>query len=92
MIEPGHYIAVMVEGRHRQSKGCTLVRLAEMLQERGCTQAFNMDGGETSCILFMGKQLCTVGGSHSNKGYARKEPEFLAIGTSALVEGYEGQP
>ena len=89
MIEPGHYIAVMVEGRHRQSKGCTLVRLAEMLQERGCTQAFNMDGGETSCILFMGKQICTVGNASSHKGYARKEPEFLAIGTSALVEGYQ---
>ena len=85
MIAPGHYVVVMVEGRHRESKGCTLVRLAEMLEARECVLGFNMDGGETSCILFMGKQLCTVGGSHSNKGYARKEPEFLAIGTSALV-------
>ncbi len=89
MIAPGHYIAVMVEGRHKQSKGCTLTRLAEMLADRGCGMAFNMDGGETSCILFMGKQICTVGSASSKKGYARKEPEFLAIGTSALVEGYE---
>ena len=89
MIEPGHYIAVMVEGRHKQSKGCTLIQLAEMLQARGCSLAFNMDGGETSCILFMGKQICTVGNASSFKGYARKEPEFLAIGTSALVEGYQ---
>ena len=88
MIEPGHFIAVMVEGRYKQSKGCTLVQLAEMMQNRGCVQAFNMDGGETSCIVFMGKQLCTVGNASSKKGYARKEPEFLAIGTSSLVEGY----
>ena len=88
MIEPGHFIAVMVEGRYKQSKGCTLVQLAEMMQNRGCVQAFNMDGGETSCILFMGKQICTVGNASSKKGYARKEPEFLAIGISALVEGY----
>ena len=89
MYEPGHYLAVMVEGRHRESKGCSLVQLAEMLQEKGCSQALNLDGGETSCILFMGKQICTVGNASSKYGYARKEPEFLAIGTSALVEGYE---
>ena len=89
MFEPGHYLAVMVEGRHRKSKGCTLVDLAAILQDRGCVQAFNMDGGETSCILFMGKQICTVGNAGNKKGFARKEPEFLAIGTSALVEGYE---
>lgn len=89
MIEPGHYIAVMVEGRHRKSKGCSLVRLAELVKNRGCTQALNLDGGETACILFMGKQICTVGNASSKKGYARKEPEFLAIGTSELVEGYE---
>ena len=48
-----------------------------------------MDGGETSCMLFMGKQINKVGNASSKKGYARKEPEFLAIGTSTLVEGYE---
>ena len=90
MFEPGHYLAVMVEGRHKQSKGCELTRLAQILADRGCVQAFNMDGGETSCILFMGKQICKVGSSNSRLGYARKEPELLAIGTSALVEGYEG--
>ena len=89
MIEQGHFLAVMVEGRTKQSKGCTLVRLAEIMRNRGCELALNMDGGETSCILFMGKQICKVGGASSGKGYARKEPEFLAIGTSLLVEGYE---
>ncbi len=89
MIEPGHYIAIMAEGRHKQSKGATLTQLAEKLADRGCTLAFNMDGGETSCMLFMGKQINKVGNASSKKGYARKEPEFLAIGTSTLVEGYE---
>ena len=89
MIEPGHYIAIMVEGRTKQSRGCELTRLAQMMLDRGCRLALNLDGGETSCILFMGKQICTVGNSHSKKGYARKEPEFLAIGISSLVEGYE---
>lgn len=89
MIEPGHFIAVMVEGRHKKSKGCTLVQLADIMKEKGCVQAMNLDGGETSCILFMGKQICKVGNASSKMGYARKEPEFLAIGTSEQVEGYD---
>ena len=89
MIEPGHYIAIMAEGRLKRSAGCNLTHIAEKLRERGCILAFNMDGGETACMLFMGKQINKVGGASSKKGYARKEPEFLAIGTSAMVEGYE---
>ena len=89
MVEKGHYFAMMLEGRHKDSKGGTLSYLAEKLLARGCTVGFNLDGGETACILFMGKQINTVGNSHSNKGYARKGAEFLAIGTSALVEGYD---
>jgi len=88
MIEPGHYIAIMAEGRLKNSAGSNLTHIAEKLRDRGCSLAFNMDGGETACMLFMGKQINRVGGASSKKGYARKEPEFLAIGTSALVEGY----
>lgn len=87
MIEPGHYIAIMAEGRLKESKGITMTRLAEKMKERGCVCALNMDGGETSCIMFMGKQICKVDASNKY-GYARKESEFLAIGTSLLVEGY----
>lgn len=86
---PGHYFAMMLEGRHRDSRGCTLSFMAEKLLARGCTAGFNLDGGETSCILFMGKQLNKVGNAHNKKGYARKGAEFLAIGTSSLVEGYD---
>ena len=87
MVEPGHYIAIVAEGRLKESKGITMTHIAEKLQERGCMTAINMDGGVTSCMMFMGKQISTVPGINKN-GYARKESEFLAIGTSLLVEGY----
>ena len=90
MIEKGHYIAMMMEGRHKNSKGASVKEMAELLLARGCTVGFNLDGGQTACMLFMGKQINVVGQSSSVKGYARKGAEFLAIGTSALVEGYEG--
>ncbi len=89
MVEPGHYFAMMVEGRSKNSKGGELSFLAEKMLARGCVTGFNLDGGETSCILFMGKQINVVGNSHNSRGYARKGAEFLSIGTSALVEGYD---
>ena len=93
MIEPGHYVAFVAEGRHRRSSGITLHYLAEKMHGLGCSMAFNMDGGRTSCMVFMGKQLNTVGDYNNpqeNKNRkGRPEPEFFAIGTSARVEGYE---
>ena len=52
--------------------------------------AFNLDGGETACMCFMGKQINVVGGANNKAGNARRESEFLYIGTSSLVEGYLG--
>ena len=89
MVEPWHYFAMMLEGRSKNSKGGTIGFLAEKLLERGCVEALNLDGGETSCILFMGKQINIVGNAHNNRGFARKGAEFLSIGISCLTEGYD---
>ncbi len=89
MVEPGHYFAMMLEGRARNSKGGDLTFLAQRLLDKGCVTGFNLDGGETSCMLFMGKQINEVGNVHNSRGYARKGAEFLSIGISALVENYD---
>ena len=89
MVEPGHYFAMTLEGREKESKGGDITFLAQKLLDRGCVTGFNMDGGETACMLFMGKQLNRVGMAHNKMGHARKEAEFLAIGTSVQVEGYD---
>lgn len=90
MIEPGHTFAMMVEGRHSGSRGCRISFLAERMLEKGCTVAFNLDGGRTSCMVFMGEQINIVGGSKHPKGSARRATELLGIGTSELVPAYEG--
>lgn len=64
--EKGHYIILVSEGRLKESAGFTLWEVAEILKERGCETAFNLDGGQTSFIGFMGKQL--------NKMYALPNP------------------
>ena len=90
MVEPGHYFAMVLEGRDKtRSVGAFLDFLAERMYEKGCTLAFNLDGGETSCMLFMGKQISTVGGTSNAGGSARRATEILGIGVSELVPDYE---
>lgn len=89
MVEPGHTFAMVLEGRDKtRSVGAYLDFLAERMYEKGCTLAFNLDGGETSCMLFMGKQINAVGGASNTYGSARRTTELLGIGVSELVPDY----
>lgn len=91
MVEPGHTFAMMLEGRHKGSVGSHLDFLADRMMEKGCTLAFNLDGGETACILFMGEQLNIVGGSNNKDSNGRRTTELLGIGVSDLVPKYDGK-
>ena len=58
MIEPYHYIAVMVRGRPKEKyAGVRLSWLADKLLELGCVEALNLDGGGTACMFFNGKAV-----------------------------------
>ncbi|MBQ8921837.1 MAG: phosphodiester glycosidase family protein [Oscillospiraceae bacterium] len=55
--EPGHYVFVQVEGRQKgYSAGITLDDYAKLFYDLGVTEAFNLDGGSSSVITFMGKE------------------------------------
>ncbi|MGN1368528.1 MAG: phosphodiester glycosidase family protein [Aristaeellaceae bacterium] len=85
MVEPGHTFAMMLEGRHKGSVGAYLDFLADRMLEKGCTLAFNLDGGQTACMLFMGEQINEVYGSSGKSINARSTTEVLGIGTSPQV-------
>lgn len=55
MIEPLHYILLVSDGRTTESAGLTLFELAEVMQELACETAYNLDGGGSSTMWFMGK-------------------------------------
>ena len=56
MIEPNHFVFVVVDGRKENySKGMTLSELAKVMKNLGCTQAYNLDGGGSSTMYFMGR-------------------------------------
>jgi hypothetical protein len=53
----GKLIILMVEGRNPGvAEGMTLKQEAEVLQQLGCVEALNLDGGGSSCLLLNGKE------------------------------------
>ncbi len=57
MIEPYHYYFVVVDGRSSYSKGMTLEELSKVMKELGCISAYNLDGGGSSTMIFMGELI-----------------------------------
>jgi exopolysaccharide biosynthesis protein len=56
MISPNHYVLVVVDGRKEgYSKGMTLNEFSKLFEELGCTEAYNLDGGGSSTMYFMGR-------------------------------------
>ena len=86
MIEPGHYYAVLVEGRLKDSVGCSVEFLADHMMEKGCTQALNLDGGQTAVMTFMGEQITRIGKYDGGKTSARATTEIIGVGRSDLID------
>jgi hypothetical protein len=73
----GRMIVMVVEGRHPgRAEGASLVHLAEMLQQLGCVEALNLDGGGSSCMLVNGKETIRV----SDGSGQRPVPGVFMIG------------
>ena len=83
MIEPGHYLLLSVQGRRKDSKGTMLQRVAEMMKERGVTQALNLDGGNTMALVFRGKML-NKEAVYQNRKFVRSVTSLIGIGKTTL--------
>ena len=60
MVEPWHYVAIVVRGRPKTKyAGVHLDWLAQQLLDRGCVEALNLDGGQTATMIFNGKIIET---------------------------------
>ena len=55
MISPLHYVFVVSDGRTDESSGLSLIQLAQVLKDLGCTTAYNLDGGGSSTMYFNGE-------------------------------------
>jgi exopolysaccharide biosynthesis protein len=55
IIDTNHFVFVVVDGRSPgYSRGVTLTELAQIFQQLGCSTAYNLDGGGSSTLYFMG--------------------------------------
>lgn len=69
MIAPNHYIFVVVDGRSANySRGMTLNEFAELFQQLGATEAYNLDGGGSSTMYFMGRVVNNPLGRGKERG------------------------
>jgi exopolysaccharide biosynthesis protein len=56
--EKNHYCFVVVDGRNEgYSKGVTLNEFAQIFEDLGCEFAYNLDGGSSTNMYFMGKKV-----------------------------------
>lgn len=81
MIEPGHFVAIVTDGRdERRAFGYTMEQFAELFVEQGVQVAYNLDGGNSSAMVFMGEHV-----NWHSRGPQRTWADALAWGFSRLV-------
>lgn len=72
--EPGHYYLVEVEGRTDYSNGMRFDQLSELFLSLGCTEAYNLDGGQSANFYWNGELL--------NQDFYRKVSDIIYVAES----------
>ncbi len=79
-LGPLSYAVVTVDGRIDESAGVTLPTLAAFMAQIGCTQAYNLDGGNSSALVFHNELL-------SIKGVEERSVNDIVYFASATEQG-----
>ncbi|MDD4312879.1 MAG: phosphodiester glycosidase family protein, partial [Eubacteriales bacterium] len=83
MVEPGHFVAIVVDGRlPHYSHGMMLSDFAKLFYDEGCVIAYNLDGGASATLVFMGEYI-----NKRAENHYRSVPDQLLWGYSELVPG-----
>ncbi|MDO4564441.1 MAG: phosphodiester glycosidase family protein [Clostridia bacterium] len=86
MIEQGHFVAIVVDGRQNgYSYGLNLYDFQQLFVAEGCVQAYNLDGGCSTGMVFMGEHLNSHDGREGAADFQRSWPDALMWGYSSLV-------
>lgn len=77
IIDDGHYVFVVSDGRTSESEGLSLYELANFMDSLGCTSAYNLDGGGSSTMYFNGK---VINNPSNRGGVERSVSDIVYIG------------
>lgn len=78
------YMFVVVDGRRKDSDGCSTDELAQWMYEQGCVQAYNLDGGNSALMWFGGENY-----SDKTVKNERSVSDFIYISTAVIDEAEE---
>ena len=79
IIDNLHYMLVVSDGRTDESEGLTLYQLADVMKNFGCKTAYNLDGGGSATMWFMGK-IINVPTTDGIRIKERKVSDIVYIG------------
>ena len=58
MIEPGHFLVIVTDGRDfTRAYGYSMSAFAQIFADRGAQVAYNLDGGSSAAMVFMGEHV-----------------------------------
>ena len=82
VVDDLHYVFVVSDGRTTASEGLSLYELAKVMQEAGVRDAYNLDGGGSSTMVFQGSVINhpTTSGRNSRE---REVSDIIYIGGNA---------
>ena len=66
---PGHYLLLNVSGYMKAAQGATLEELSAYFAAKGCTRAYNLDGGSSTHLWFNGRE----------RGYPSRDVELADL-------------
>ena len=82
VVDDLHYVFVVSDGRTSESDGLSLYELASFLQSLGVETAYNLDGGGSSSMVFLGN-IINNPASGKNRSNERSVSDIVYIGYSA---------
>ena len=78
-VEPGHFVVIIVDSEKPGiAKGLRFAEMAELFKNEGCVSAYNLDGGQSVDIVFMGFYL-------RERDSRRHPPDALLFGHTNLL-------
>ncbi|MGN0778514.1 MAG: phosphodiester glycosidase family protein [Aristaeellaceae bacterium] len=56
-LAPLSYLILATEGPENKARGFTILEMAELCQELGCINAYNLDGGSSTTVVLDGRKI-----------------------------------
>lgn len=83
-LGPLHYLICTIDGRTKISPGVKMHELANIMADKNCTVAYNLDGGQSTAMIFNNKLYNVV-----SNGGERSMSDIIYFGTAIPESEWE---